>query len=209
MIQFITDGTNIEETTEQIKLAVTGGVSWVQIRMKDSTEDDITTVVENVRDQCAHEGVTLLVDDHVELALRLGLSGVHVGKDDMVPSEARMLLGPDKIIGATANSIADILRLSEQPIDYIGLGPLRHTFTKRRLAPVLGYEGVAKIFRQMRSASVRIPVVVIGGVRLEDVEPLLQLGAAGVAVSGAIAHSVDIEKAAAEMVIADRDFKQK
>lgn len=114
----------------------------------------------------------------------------------MPPSEARRLLGSDAIIGATANSLDDVKAASNEPIDYIGLGPLHFTYTKKNLAAVLGFDGVASILDDMRSNSIDIPVVVIGGVTPDDIPALVKAGADGVAVSGAIAHADDISQAA-------------
>ena len=91
--------------------------------MKDATDEEIGKVVEAVKPTCEQKGVFLLLDDRVELAKQLNVGGVHLGKEDMPPSKARMILGPAAVIGVTANTIADVLAVSQLDIDYFGFGP--------------------------------------------------------------------------------------
>lgn len=118
----------------------------------------------------------------------------------MPPAEARKLLGQDAIIGATANNLDDIKTLAHAPIDYIGLGPLHFTGTKKNLADVLGIGGVTSILDYMRHNNIAIPVVVIGGITPADVPAVIKAGADGVAVSDAIAHADDITAAAKNFI---------
>jgi thiamine-phosphate pyrophosphorylase len=111
-----------------------------------------------------------------------------VGKTDTAPALVRKQY-PGTIIGATANTWEDVQRLADAPIDYIGLGPLRFTTTKKKLSPILGLEGYRSILGRMAAASINIPVLAIGGVVEADVAPLRQLGVWGVAVSGLLAQS--------------------
>lgn len=203
MLQFITDGTPLQ-VMSQIKSVVDNGVKWIQIRMKDASDCDIRNVIQMSKPLCHERGVTLVIDERVDLAYEFDLDGVHLGKDDMHPAEARNILGDKKIIGATANSLDDVIRVSAMPIDYIGLGPLRYTTTKKRLAPVLGLDGIISIFNTMEEKGINIPVVVIGGIKVADIGPLISAGAWGVAVSGAIAHVGDIAEAARSFLAEDK-----
>lgn len=119
-------------------------------------------------------------------------------------SHANGLAGPADegafIIGATANTLDDIVNAASEGADYIGLGPLRFTTTKSNLSPVLGYEGYRSILESMRREDINLPVVAIGSVTTADIEPLKQSGVGGVAVSGAIIGAADPVKAAAEFV---------
>jgi thiamine-phosphate pyrophosphorylase len=107
----------------------------------------------------------------------------------MSPCEARKLLGADKIIGFTVNNLEHAERAVTEPIDYIGMGPWRFTATKQKLAPVLGAEGIRRIISYLRAADVRVPIVAIGGITVDDIPAVLATGATGVAVSGEIAHA--------------------
>lgn len=200
MLQFITDGASPVEIIEQTAESIAGGCRWVQIRMKDAADDEVTHVARSVMPLCRATQTTLILDDRVHLVGPTGAHGVHLGKEDMPPDEARRLLGSEAIIGATANTFADIERLARLPIDYLGVGPFRFTTTKKRLAPVLGLEGYADIIARMREQGIELPVVAIGGITLPDVGALMQTGINGIAVSGAIARSTDPAEATYQFI---------
>jgi thiamine-phosphate pyrophosphorylase len=195
MLQFITDGATVEEIVRQSELAIKGGCRWIQVRMKDADDESVRRVVEAIRPLTLQTKTTLILDDRVELARQLGVDGVHLGKEDMVPAEARKILGDKAIIGSTANTIDDVVRLAEQPINYFGIGPFRFTSTKKRLAPTLGLESYKAIMSEMRSRGIGLPVVAIGGITVSDVSQILATGVNGVAISGAIAHAEHPDKA--------------
>lgn len=142
----------------------------------------------------------LIVDDHVALARCFGI-GVHLGRGDMSPIEARRQLGEAAIIGATAHSLDEVMEIVRNGVaDYIGLGPFRDTTTKRVSAPTLGIEGVRNIIAQVRKMGAQLPIVVIGGIRAEDVPQIMAAGADGVAVSGAIINNDDPVAATQEFI---------
>lgn len=200
MLQFITDGLTAEEIIRQTELAIKGGCRWVQVRMKDADDDCVCRVVEAIRPLTLQTGTTLILDDRVELARELGVDGVHLGKEDMQPADARKILGDKAIIGATANTIDDVVRLAQQPINYFGIGPFRFTGTKKRLAPILGLEGYQHIMDEMHRRGITLPVVAIGGITVSDVSAIMATGVNGVAISGAIAHAEHPDKAASEFL---------
>ncbi|MDE6267917.1 MAG: thiamine phosphate synthase [Muribaculaceae bacterium] len=207
-LQFITDAPdNVAATVAQAMAALEGGCRWTQIRMKDATDDEVAEAARELITPYRNAGAVLIVNDRVEVARRLGMDGVHIGKNDMTPSEARRLLGQKAIIGATANSIDDIMGLRDAPIDYLGVGPLRFTTTKKKLAPVIGFEGYGHITEEMNRLGVTLPFVAIGGITVNDIPALREAGVRGIAVSGAIAHSDDPAEATrrflAEMRAAD------
>lgn len=180
--------------TDQIFAVIEGGCKWIQIRMKDATDYEIRKVVEAVKPTCEKKEVFLLLNDRVELAKELNVGGVHLGKEDMPCSKARMILGPAAVIGVTANTFADIMAVSNLDIDYYGLGPFAATTTKKNLAPVLGLEGMRKLCYEMEEKQINIAHVAVGGITLDDVLPLIEAGVNGIAVSGAIAFAPDIVK---------------
>lgn len=168
------------------ELACRGGVRWVQLRVKNLPAAEWKQRALDTQLVCRHHGATLLINDNPALALEIGADGVHLGQQDMSPVEARALLGPNSIIGGTANTFADIEGLVAAGVDYIGLGPFRFTTTKEKLSPMLGLAGYAEILAQCRAAGFAVPIVGIGGVGLADVAALRATGLHGVAVSGAI-----------------------
>lgn len=174
---------------EVIAEALEGGCKWIQLRMKNMEVDEMNQLVEQAQVLCLKYEAKLLINDHVQLAKAFGVDGVHLGKEDMPPAEARAILGDDFIIGSTANTIEDIRELGKQPIDYIGLGPFRYTTTKEKLSPVLGVEGYREILSEMKRQEINIPVIAIGGIVVTDVLSILSTGVYGIAISGLINQS--------------------
>jgi thiamine-phosphate pyrophosphorylase len=194
-LHYITTGPELAEK------ACRGGISWIQLRLKDIPYDDYRSIAREVQAVCKTYRCTFIINDNVELALELRADGVHIGKEDMPPDVARALLKDDFIIGATANTLNDIVFLAGQPIDYIGLGPFRFTTTKKKLSPVLGAEGYKTIFHALNAMSLPVPpVVAIGGITEQDISVLAETGVHGVAVSGSISGTAQLAKKAGEFV---------
>lgn len=190
-VHLVTDGVDVATTVEQARQAVSGGCRWVQVRMKDAVSADRDAALILLRDFCHSHGTTLIVDDDVQAVHRTSIDGVHLGREDMDPAEARAILGPVPLIGATVNCAADAERLVAKPIDYIGLGPWRFTTTKRRLAQPLGAQGTRDLVRHIRDLGIRVPILVIGGIVGEDIPAVLASGSDGIAVSSAICRAAD------------------
>lgn len=190
MLQFITDSKTAEGTANQALAALKGGCRWIQVRMKDASDEEVEKALNAILPHSREARAVLIVDDRVEIAARCGADGVHLGKEDMNPDDARAILGPHGIIGSTVNTIEDIDHLPLDLIDYLGIGPYRFTSTKKRLAPTLGLEGYRKIMTQLRKRS-PIPTVAIGGITADDIIPVMSTGVTGIAVSGAINHADD------------------
>ena len=176
--------------------ACRGGVDWVQRRVKNKTEDEWKAIAEQTKAVCKKYGAKLIVNDSVKLAKLIAADGVHLGKEDMPPDEARALLGADFIIGGTANTFEDIQRLALLKVNYIGLGPFRFTSTKTNLSPFLGLKGYVELMRMCAEENITVPVIAIGGIQLNDVDAILASGVYGIAVSSAISDTTDISEAA-------------
>ncbi|MDL2221257.1 thiamine phosphate synthase [Parabacteroides sp. OttesenSCG-928-N08] len=198
-LMLVTHPTPTLSETEEVRMALAGGCRWIQLRMKNGvTLETAKEVVQLCRD-CSREAL-LFIDDEVEMALLAGADGVHLGKQDMPLQQAWQLVEKHGrrapfYIGATANSFEDIEAACHAGASYIGLGPFRFTETKSRLSPLLGIEGINRVIKQSRKAGIQLPIYAIGGIELSDVAPLLQAGATGVAVSGAIVGAADPETA--------------
>lgn len=198
MLQFITNEHCNVLPSSQILQAINGGCRWIQIRLKEASDDEIRSLFFEIRDKAKETLTTVIINDRVELAKSLGadgVAGVHLGRDDMDPLKAREVLGPEAIIGVTAHSFNEILPFKGTDVDYIGVGPFAHTDTKVVQAPVLGFEGMAEIMLLEKENKIGIPCVAVGGITVEDVKPLLELGVNGIAVSGAIANAENIADA--------------
>lgn len=191
MLQYISHFTPQISYAEGIRMALEGGCRWIQLRMKDAPAEEIIACAEEVLPLCRRHGAKFLLDDHVELVRQLGADGVHLGKNDMPVDEARTILGPDIIIGGTANTIEDIIRLHKQGADYIGCGPFRFTTTKKNLSPILGLDGYKSIVLKMKELGITLPIVAIGGITVEDIPAVMGTGVSGIALSGAILGAPD------------------
>lgn len=191
MLQYISHFTPQISYAEGIRMALEGGCRWIQLRMKDAPAEEIIACAEEVIPLCRRHGAKFLLDDHVELVRQLGADGVHLGKNDMPVDEARKILGTDIIIGGTANTIEDIIRLHKQGADYIGCGPFRFTTTKKNLSPILGLDGYKSIVLKMKELGIDLPIVAIGGITVEDIPAVMETGVSGIALSGAILGAPD------------------
>ena len=200
MLMFITHPSERYTIAEEVQMALEGGCRWIQLRLKDATDEEFRETAAEVIPLCKEAEAILVFDDRVDMAREMGVHGVHLGKEDMPPREARELMGPEAIIGVTANTTADILRMRGVDVDYVGLGPFRHTTTKARLAPILGLEGYSKIVAEVASTGMELPIVAIGGITEDDITPLLKTGVSGIAVSGSIINADDPVEATRRMV---------
>ena len=186
MLQFISHYTDKYSYLDSICLALQGGCRWIQLRMKDATDDEVRPIAIEAQQLCREYGATFIIDDRVALVKELQADGVHLGKNDMPIAEARRQLGPQYIIGGTANTIEDVKSHYAAGADYIGCGPFRFTTTKKKLSPVLGLDGYRRIVIEMRAAHIEIPIVAIGGITIEDIPAILRTGIDGIALSGTV-----------------------
>ena len=168
---------------ELAEIACKNGIRWIQLRVKNKPFEDWLQIAKDVKQICNHFQTILIINDHAEIAKAVDADGVHVGKNDVTVLAARKIVGESKIIGATANSLEDILAHQKNGVHYIGLGPYKFTKTKEKLNPILGLEGYSIIQQSNNSI---IPIIAIGGIQLEDVQPLMNTGVHGVAVSSVI-----------------------
>lgn len=200
MLQFITHKNERHGYLDGAEAALSGGCRWIQLRMKDESDESVIAAGRRLAPLCRAAGATFIIDDHVALVDAIGADGVHLGKNDMPVAEARRILGPDRIIGATANTFDDIAAAVAAGADYIGLGPFRFTETKKRLSPILGLEGYRDIMAHCRRAGYTIPVVAIGGITPEDIEAIMATGVSGIALSGTILRAADPAAATSQII---------
>lgn len=209
------DDTKGRPVTDVVAAALRGGATFIQLRAKHADTRDLTAMAEAIAAVIAQAGkadtVAFVIDDRVDAAwqcreLGIKVDGVHIGQDDMAPGQARALLGPDAIIGLSAETLPHIEAANALPsstIDYIGAGPLHYTATKPDAAAVeadgtkhaLGIAGA-----QLLCEASRYPVVVGGGVHADDVPALARTAADGWFVVSAIAAADDPERATRELV---------
>jgi thiamine-phosphate pyrophosphorylase len=189
--QLFGKGDTAEEQLRGIETVLHGGCKWIQLRFKNATLTDIQNLGTEVKSLCKIFNATFIINDHILLAQELDADGVHLGLEDSPVEEARKTLGPDKIIGGTANTWEHVQKRVAEKVDYIGLGPLRFTPTKKELSPILGVAGYEAILSEQNRTGDRTPIFAIGGVTAEDIPALMDAGIYGVAVSSALLQGND------------------
>ena len=186
--------------SRQVEEVCKGGCKWVQLRIKNARTEERLNEAMTIQTIIKQHGAKLIINDDAFVTKATDADGVHIGKEDMSPLEARRILGPNKVIGCTANTLEDVLHLTQYDINYIGLGPFRFTSTKKKLSPVLGSEGIRRIVNEVRAKGISIPIIAIGGIEQEDISDLMEVGVHGVAVSGAIHAALDSVRACQDII---------
>lgn len=178
--------------------ACEAGIGWVQLRMKNCDYTQWIRTAWKVKKICEEYRARFTVNDNVLVAREIAADGVHLGPQDMDPGEARRILGPDVIIGASVNSCADLIRLRGKPLDYFGVGPFRETQTKKDHRAVLGESGLKKLVQDIRLEYASLPLYVIGGVCPEDVPVIFQNPVQGLALASSLHFARDMQERAQE-----------
>lgn len=186
-----------------VEEAVKGGVSIVQYRDKHAETAELIRMATKLHEITKRHNIPLLINDRVDVALAIGAEGVHLGQDDMHIATARKILGKDKIIGITANSIEEAQVAQKGGADYLGLGTVFPTLTKDNTNPIIGTAGTAAILQTM--GTFKLPTVAIGGINASNVQRVLHQTSVGskpldgVAVVSAIVAAMDPQNAANEL----------
>ena len=179
-----------------VRESLDGGVTMVQLREKTLDEATFLAEAKELQALCRERGVPFLVNDNVEIAREMDADGVHVGQSDMEAQDGRALLGPDKILGVSAQTVEQAVLAEKHGADYLGVGAVFPTGSKDD-ADDVSYETLKAI-----CAAVSNPVVAIGGIAQSNVEQLAGSGICGVAVISAIYAAKDIQKASADLRLA-------
>ena len=176
-----------------VEKALAGGVTCVQLREKHLPYDEFLRTAKEIKALCQSYHVPFIVDDNLDVALASDADGLHIGQNDMEASKARQLLGPDKILGVSAQTVKQAIAACNAGADYLGVGAVFPTGTKNDA------EKVSLDTLKAITAAVNIPVVAIGGINADNISLLAGTGIAGAAVVSAIFARTDIKKAAAEL----------
>lgn len=181
---------NLIQQTEE---ALRGGTTFVQIREKNLDEENFEKKALKIKSLCRDFNVPFVVNDNVQLAKKINADGVHVGQNDMNACDVRSLLGPDKILGVSAQTVEEAVLAEKQGADYLGVGAVFPTGSKDDAIEVPHH-----VLKEICQA-VKIPVVAIGGITKENVIQLKGTGISGIAVISAIYAQKNIEKASEEL----------
>lgn len=188
-IQYISQGSTLEEHFTNIQNVLNHGVKWVQLRVKDQNESTLLPFAEKVKTLCLKHNAIFIINDFINIAKKVDADGVHLGLEDDSIAKAREILGENKIIGGTANTFFDVKQRSLEKCDYIGLGPYKFTSTKKNLSPVLGIDGYTKILDLMNLHKITIPIYAIGGIQFTDIPHLFTTKISGIAISSLLTQN--------------------
>jgi len=202
-LYFITDSTNLTEEVflRRVEQALEGGVTLLQLREKERSTREYMELAEKVHQLTQRYQVPLIIDDRVDVALAVDAEGVHVGASDLPVAVARKLMGPHKIVGATAKTVPWAKEAWEQGADYLGVGAIYPTTTKVRTV-LTSTETLREI-----CAAVPIPVNAIGGLNKDNIHVLAGIPIAGICVVSAIMKADDPTLAARELKERARELK--
>lgn len=183
-----------EETLyEQVEKALKGGATFIQLREKELDTEHFLEEAKEIQKLCKEYQVPFVINDNVEIAARIDADGVHVGQSDMEAGDVRAKLGPDKIIGVSAQTVEQALLAQKHGADYLGVGAVFPTGSKADAVEV-----DHTVLREICEA-VDIPVIAIGGITKDNVKELSGSGICGIAVISAIFGQKDIEEATKEL----------
>lgn len=177
-----------------VEEALKGGVTFLQLREKDLPKEEFLKLALEIKDVCKRYNVPFVINDDVDIALKSGADGVHVGQDDMAALKAREILGKDAIIGVSVHNLKEAEKALSDGADYLGVGAVFSTSTKKD-AENVPFETLREICQKTG-----LPVVAIGGINSGNIEKLKGSGIKGVAVVSAIFASKDIEGASSQLL---------
>lgn len=194
-LYFITDSTpySEEEFLHRVEEALAGGATLLQLREKERTTREYLQLAARVHEIALEYQVPLIIDDRVDVALAVGAEGVHVGQSDLPVADARRLMGPDKIVGATTKTVPQALEAYEQGVDYLGVGAIYPTTTKVKT--------ILTSTDTLREICEAVPIAVnaIGGLNKANIDVLEGIPIAGICVVSAIMKAADPRQAAQQL----------
>lgn len=176
-----------------VQLALEGGVTMIQLREKNLDEESFYREAIEIKELCKKFNVPFIINDNVELAKKVDADGIHVGQNDMAAQDVRAIIGPDKILGVSTQTVEEALLAQKMGADYLGVGAVFPTGSKDDCW-VLSHD----LCREICSA-VTIPVVAIGGINLGNISKLSGLGFSGISLISAIFGQSDIKAAAMKL----------
>lgn len=179
----------IQTLEEQVEEAIEGGATFIQLREKNADEKEFLDLAFKVQAVCKKHNIPFVINDNVELAKKINADGVHVGQSDMNAKDVRSIIGSDKILGVSAQTVEQALLAEKQGADYLGVGAVFSTNSKDD-ADYVPYETLKNI-----CSAVKIPVVAIGGITLENLTELKDSGIVGISIISAIFGAENIKEA--------------
>ena len=180
---------NLQNKThlDQVQDACEAGANWIQYRCLNKNNEELIYEINQLALICDDWGTTLILTEHYNLVHQVDAQGIHLEDPYADFKLIRREIGDEKTLGASANSFQDIQRIAASGVvDYIGCGPFSTTLTKPNNHPLIGINGYQIIAEQMDKAGIKIPVLAVGGIGLDDVDALVKTGIYGIAACSAI-----------------------
>jgi len=194
-LHFITHDIQKHTHVAQAQLACEAGAKWIQYRCFSKTEEELLADIHLIAAICDDWGATLIVTDHIHLKGKADIQGFHIEDMDADFIEIRNQVGEEYTLGGSANTVENLIRLAKDGADYAGFGPFKLTTTKPNTSPLLGVKGYEQAFSLLKAQHIELPVLAVGGVTLQDVDPLMATGIYGIAASSAINLAEDLRDA--------------
>ena len=180
--------------TEQVEEALKGGATIIQLREKDLDDNAFLEEAKQIQNICRQYQAKLIINDNVLVAMKMNADGIHIGQKDMSMQDAKAMIGEDKILGVSVQTVEQAMLAEQMGADYLGVGAVFPT-TSKSDADAVSYEMLQSICR-----AVSIPVVAIGGITLENISALKGTGINGIAVASGIFGAEDISAAASNFL---------
>jgi thiamine-phosphate pyrophosphorylase len=191
-LQFITHDIIQHSHIEQAQIACEAGAKWIQYRCLSKADEELLADINTIANICDDWGATLIVTNHIHLKGKADIQGFHIEDMDADFIALRKQIGDEYTLGGSANSVDNLIRLAKEGADYAGFGPFKATTTKPNNSPLLGVQGYAVAMQTLKQQDIDLPILAVGGVTLQDIDPLLATGVYGIAASSAINQSDDM-----------------
>lgn len=185
----------IQGMIDTTRLAVAAGVTTIQLRAPQWKKRLYTECARELLKITRPANVPLIINDHADVVVATQADGLHIGQSDLSVEDARQVIGPHKILGLSINTLAQCARVNNALVNYIGIGPVYATATKKDAAQAIGLAGLQAIVRMAPC-----PSVAIGGIKAQDVSPVMATGTHGVAIVSAICGQDDVTQATTQLL---------
>ncbi|KQR69608.1 thiamine phosphate synthase [Pedobacter sp. Leaf176] len=180
---------------EQVQLACEAGAKWIQYRCVSKADEELLTDINAVAEICDDWGTTLIVTNHIHLNGKADIQGFHIEDMDADFAALRKQVGDDITLGGSAHTLDNLIRIAKEGADYVLLGPFAITENKTNGYNLVTVENYKSIIDELKKSGVELPVLAVGGIKIYDVEALMQTGMYGIGVSGAISSADDFIEA--------------
>lgn len=185
---------NGRKLTDDLKKAILGGVTTIQLREKNLSNEEFISIAKEVKKVCQNYHIPFIINDNLEVALAINSDGIHIGQNDIPASIVRKQIGPNKILGVSVHNLKEAFQAKIDGADYVGVGAIFSTETKNDATNVT-LDSLKKI-----CDNIDLPVVAIGGINLDNISKLKDINIAGIAVVSAIMKANDITAASGQLV---------